>query len=144
MIYLALQFLGLPDFLLGTSLVFSDVLPVHESEDQFSGGISAETIPLLPTTHIRCKAIEDLSEYLLPLQTASSRTILDLATRVWGSATAIEVLEHDLRACSHLFEAYSPHDTCLHWLEVGGCSHDFDELQALFICVSSLEQALVP
>ena len=29
-------------------------------------------------------------------------------------------------------------------LEVRGCSHDFDELRALFICVSSLEQALVP
>ena len=30
----------------------------------------------------------------MPLQTDTSRKILDLATRIWGSATAIEVLEH--------------------------------------------------
>ena len=51
----------------------------------------------------------------------------------------------DTRACSHLFEAYFPHDTCLH------CSvraqslwpcHKFCDFWAFFICVSSLEQAL--
>ena len=50
-------------------------------------------IPLLPAVHVKCKALEDLTEYLAPLETAASRRILELATRIWTSATATEVLE---------------------------------------------------
>ena len=74
-------------------------------EDQFSDNLGGSavlrpcnrdtnrTIPLLPAVHVKCKALEDLTEYLAPLETAASRRILELATRIWTSATATEVLE---------------------------------------------------
>ena len=93
MIFLAWQFLGL-DFQLEQFGVFRMCCLATRAKISFLVAFLSETIPLLPATHIRCKAIEDLTEYLIPLQTGTSRRILDLATRIWGSTTAIEVLEH--------------------------------------------------
>ena len=56
----------------------------------FSSGLAI--IPLLPAVHVKCKALEDLTEFLAPLDTAASRRILELATAIWTTATAIEVL----------------------------------------------------
>ena len=56
-------------------------------------------------------------------------------------------LLYDTRACSHLFEVHSPHDT---WYIVAcglkgcGCATNFASLRPLLICVRSLEQARAP
>ena len=62
------------------------------------------------------------------------------------SAEDVARLRGDTRACSHLFEAYFPHDTCLHCSmraqSLWPCHKFCDSWAPLFICVSSLEQAL--
>ena len=41
---------------------------------------------------MKCKALEDLSEHLAPSNTPEARRIVLLATLIWTSSTAVEVL----------------------------------------------------
>ena len=51
------------------------------------------TISLLPAVHVRCKSLEVLTEYLADSQSDTAELIVTLATRIWRTATATEVLE---------------------------------------------------
>ena len=42
--------------------------------------------------HVKCKALEDLTEYLAPITTPEAERIVELATVIWSSSTAVEVL----------------------------------------------------